>query len=144
VVRPVRPDGHGAGWAELEARQQQIAGWVAGGVPVVKIGVLLARQGVVVAERTLNRFVAERCGGKKVTTPVDDGPPGSELQIDFGAPQCPPLAGQFRRVRRALCPRPGRCWVPATGLGASRPRYRWTILWLRSIRLLGGGRVSRR
>ena len=83
MVRPVRPDGHGQGWAELEARQQQITGWVAGGVPVVKIGVLLARQGVVVAERTLHRFAAERCGGKKVTTPVDDGPPGSELQIDF-------------------------------------------------------------
>jgi hypothetical protein len=32
VVRPVRPDGHGLGWAELEARQQQIAGWVERGV----------------------------------------------------------------------------------------------------------------
>ena len=86
VVRPVRPDGHGGGWAELEARQQQITAWVKGGVPVVKIGILLARQGVVVAERTLHRFAAERCGagGSKVTTPVDDGPPGSELQVDFG------------------------------------------------------------
>jgi hypothetical protein len=84
VVRPVRPDGHGQGWAELEARRGQIAGWVEGGVPVVKIGILLARQGVVVAERTLHRFVAERCGGKKLTTPVDDGPPGGEVQIDFG------------------------------------------------------------
>src|SRR5271165_6387919 len=69
VVRPVRPDGHGQGWAELEARQQQIATWVKGGVPVVKIGILLGRQGVVVAERTLHRFAAERCGagGGKVT-----------------------------------------------------------------------------
>ena len=25
VVRPVRPDGHGQGWAELEARREQIA-----------------------------------------------------------------------------------------------------------------------
>jgi transposase len=58
VVRPVRPDGHGAGWAELEARRQQIAAWVEGGVPVVKIGILLGRQGVVVAERTLHRFAA--------------------------------------------------------------------------------------
>ena len=31
-------------------------------MPVVKIGILLARQGVVVAERTLHRFAAERCG----------------------------------------------------------------------------------
>jgi hypothetical protein len=28
VVRPVRPDGHGQGWAELEARRDQIAGWL--------------------------------------------------------------------------------------------------------------------
>jgi transposase len=86
VVRPVRPDGHGQGWAELEARREQITAWVSAGVPVVKIGILLGRQGVVAAERTLHRFAAERCGagGKKVTTPVDDGPPGGELQIDFG------------------------------------------------------------
>ena len=43
VVRPVRPDGHGAGWAELEARQEEITAWVKAGVPVVKIGILLAR-----------------------------------------------------------------------------------------------------
>ena len=86
VVRPVRPDGHGQGWAELEARREQITAWVEADVPVVKIGILLARQSVVVAERTLHRFAAERCGagGKKVTTPVDDGPPGGEVQIDFG------------------------------------------------------------
>jgi len=57
-VRPVRPDGHGQGWAELEARREQIAKWAESGVPVVKIGILLARRGVVVAERTLHRFAA--------------------------------------------------------------------------------------
>ena len=104
VVRPVRPDGHGAGWAELEARQQQIAKWVGGGVPVVKIGILLARQGVVVAERTLHRFAAERCGapGGKVTTPVDDGPPGGELQVDFGDLGLIPAGDGRRRKLRAL------------------------------------------
>jgi transposase len=103
VVRPVRPDGHGLGWAELEARQQQIAGWVAGGVPVVKIGILLGRQGVVVAERTLHRFAAERCAaGAKVTTRVDDGPPGSELQIDFGDLGLIPAGDGKRRKLRAL------------------------------------------
>jgi transposase len=103
VVRPVRPDGHGLGWAELEARQQQIAAWVEGGVPVVKIGILLARQGVVVAERTLHRFAAGRCGaGSKVTTRVDDGPPGSELQIDFGDLGLIPAGDGRRRKLRAL------------------------------------------
>jgi transposase len=104
VVRPVRPDGHGQGWAELEARREQITKWADGGVPVVKIGILLARQGVVVAERTLHRFAAERCGagGKKVTTPVDDGPPGSELQIDFGDLGLIPADDGRRRKLRAL------------------------------------------
>ena len=103
VVRPVRPDGHGQGWAELEARQEEIAAWVKGGVPVVKIGVLLGRRGVVVAERTLHRFAAERCGaGSKVTTPVDDGPPGGELQVDFGDLGLIPAGEGRRRKLRAL------------------------------------------
>ena len=102
VVRPVRPDGHGQGWAELEARREQIVKWVEGDVPVVKIGILLARQGVMVAERTLHRFAAERCGGGKVTTPVDDGPPGGELQIDFGDLGLIPAGDGRRRKLRAL------------------------------------------
>jgi transposase len=104
VVRPVRPDGHGLGWAELEARREQITRWVERDVPVVKIGILLGRQGVVVAERTLHRFAAERCGaaGSKVTTPVDDGPPGGELQIDFGDLGLIPAGDGRRRKLRAL------------------------------------------
>ena len=104
VVRPVRPDGHGAGWAELEARQEEITAWVKAGVPVVKIGILLARRGVVVAERTLHRFAAERCGagGSKVTTPVDDGPPGGELQVDFGYLGLIPAGEGRRRKLHAL------------------------------------------
>jgi Mu transposase, C-terminal domain len=102
VVRPVRPDGHGQGWAELEARREQIAKWAEGGVPAVKIGILLARQGVVVAERTLHRFVAGRCGGKKLTTPVDDGPSGSELRVDFGDLGLIPAGDGKRRKLRAL------------------------------------------
>ena len=103
VVRPVRPDGHGQGWAQLEARQEEITAWVKAEVPVVKIGILLGRQGVVVAERTLHRFAAERCGaGGKVTTPVDDGPPGGELQVDFGDLGLIPAGEGRRRKLRAL------------------------------------------
>ena len=62
VGRPARPGGHGVGGGEMEARREQITGWVKAGVPVVKIGILLGRHGVVVvAERTLHRFAAERC-----------------------------------------------------------------------------------
>ena len=102
MVRPVRPDGHGQGWAELEGRKEETAVWVEGGVPVVKIGILLARQGVVVAERTPHRFAAGPCGGKKLTTPVDDGPPGSELQVDFGDLGLIPAGESPRRKLRAL------------------------------------------
>jgi hypothetical protein len=45
AVSVVRPDGHGQGWAELEARREQIAKWAAAGVPVVKIGILLGPAG---------------------------------------------------------------------------------------------------
>ena len=62
AVRPVRPGGHGAAWDALEACQEQIARWVKDGLSVVKIGVLLERQGVRVPYRTLHRFCAERCG----------------------------------------------------------------------------------
>ena len=86
VVRPARPDGHGAGWAELEARREQITAWVGAGVPVVKIGsccrgrVWWWRSG----RCTGSPPSGAAAGGQKVTTRVDDGPPGGELQIDFG------------------------------------------------------------
>jgi transposase len=59
---------------------------------------------VVVAERTLHRFAAERCGagGGQVTTPVDDGPPGSELQVDFGYLGLIPAGDGRRRKLHAL------------------------------------------
>jgi len=55
---------------------------------VVKVGELLARQGVVVPERTLYRYAEEVCdvgrGRRGVTVRVADGKPGDELQVDFG------------------------------------------------------------
>lgn len=85
-VRPHRPDGHGAAWQTLLAEEDRIKAWVEQGLTVVKIGILLARRGVVVPHRTLARFAVERCGaGRRSTTVrVDDPPPGVELQVDFG------------------------------------------------------------
>src|SRR2546427_2434780 len=37
VVRPVRPGGHGRGWAGLEGRRPQIPAWGQGGGPGVEI-----------------------------------------------------------------------------------------------------------
>ena len=58
VVRPARPNGHGAAWDLLLAREEQLTEWVAGGqgqpgLSIVKIEELLARQGCVVPYRTL-------------------------------------------------------------------------------------------
>ncbi len=85
-VRPRRPDGHGEAWRRLLAEEDRIKEWLKEDLTVVKVGVLLARRGVVVPHRTLARFAVERCGaGRRSTTVrVDDPPPGVELQVDFG------------------------------------------------------------
>jgi transposase len=86
AVRPSRPNGHGASWELLCSHEEDIQGWVDKELTVAKIGDLLARTGVVVPERTLQRFCAERCGaGRQANTVrVADGEPGQELQADFG------------------------------------------------------------
>ena len=72
---------------------------------MVKIGILLERQGVVVPYRTLHRFCVECCGfGRGATTVrVADGEPGVECQIDFGQMGLvyDPVTGR-RRVTHAL------------------------------------------
>jgi len=86
AVRPRRTDGHGEAWRSLSAEEQQITKWVDDGLTVAKIGILLERKGVVVPHRTLARFAVERCGAgrRTITVRVDDPPPGTELQVDFG------------------------------------------------------------
>ncbi len=102
-VRPHRTDGHGQAWRALFCEEGQITKWVADGLTVVKIGILLERKGVVVPHRTLARFAVERCGaGKRTTTVrVDDPPPGIEVQVDFGKLGLVP-DGDKRRVCHGL------------------------------------------
>ena len=82
-----RNDGHGPGWVLLVGEHARIVGWLNDdGLTVVKVHELLARQGVVVAQRTLHRYVLEVIGhgrGQGRTVRVNDGEPGVELQIDF-------------------------------------------------------------
>ena len=55
------------------------------GLTVAKVGDLLTRQGIVVPERTLWRYCAERCpSAPKGTVRLADPEPGRELQADFG------------------------------------------------------------
>src|SRR5438309_1362658 len=89
VVRPHRPDGHGAAWATLKANHDQLKSWlVENKLTVVKAHDLLTRRGVVVPERTLHRYALEVLGvgrsARGTTVRVADGEPGAELQVDFG------------------------------------------------------------
>jgi transposase len=105
-VRPVRRGGHGGAWAALEACHAQIGQWVKDGLSVVKIGVLLERQGVVVPYRTLHRFCAGRCGfGRTASTVrIADGEPGAECQLDFGfmGMVFDPAAGRRRKAHALI------------------------------------------
>jgi transposase len=87
AVRPDRLNGHGAAWESLEQQHDRIVKWVGGGLTVVKIADLLAREGVVVPARTLHRYCCERTDyrgrSRGGTVPVADGEPGAECQIDF-------------------------------------------------------------
>jgi transposase len=106
AVRPTRPAGHGQPWELLEARHAEIAGQVKDGLSVVKIGVLLQRQGMAVPYRTLHRFCVERCGfGRAATTVrVADGEPGAECQLDFGylGMLADPVTGRQRKVHALI------------------------------------------
>jgi transposase len=106
VVRPVRPGGHGQAWDQLGACQEQIEKLVKQGLSVVKIGVLLQRQGVVVPYRTLHRFCVERCGFGRTaaTVRVADGEPGAECQLDFGylGLLADPVTGRQRKVHALI------------------------------------------
>lgn len=88
AVRPHRSDGHGEAWDLLVANADTVRKWVEGeGLTAVKIHELLARRGVVVPLRTVQRYVRDECGrrrGQGPTVRVNDGEPGDELQVDFG------------------------------------------------------------
>jgi transposase len=115
-VRPLRPDGHGDAWRVLLGEEKRIKAWVGEDLTVVKIGILLARRGVVVPHRTLARFAVERCGaGRRSTTVrVDDPPPGVELQVDFGRLGLV-ADGEKRRV----------CWALIFTACFSRHQFVW-------------------
>jgi hypothetical protein len=105
-VRPHRTGGHGESWALLAAHHARLAELLDAGLTVVKAGELLARDGVVVPERTVHRYALEVLGhgrGRKPTVRVADCEPGAGCQVDFGRMGLleDPQAGR-RRVVHAL------------------------------------------
>jgi transposase len=101
AIRQDRPDRHGESWAGLIAVHDQLVKWVQDDVPARKMVELLARRGVVVPERTLNRYLAVMFAKPvRSTVRVAEGEPGSELQVDFGelGTMFDEEAGRRRRV----------------------------------------------
>ncbi len=87
AVRPHRGDGHGKGWRLLVANHDQVKTWLDAGITAVKVQRLLARRGVVVTRRTVQRYASEVCEAGRTprsTVRVADGKPGDECQVDFG------------------------------------------------------------
>jgi hypothetical protein len=79
------PRGHG--WARCQDQWAAIERWLGDGLGLTKIRKLLVRHGIEIAYPTLHRFtVLELQFGKTATTtPVLDGEPGHELQLDTGS-----------------------------------------------------------
>jgi hypothetical protein len=89
IVRPHRPNGHGVGWGLLVANHEQLKKWLVDqGLTAVKACELLARAGIIVPERTVQRYALVVLGvgrsARGTTVRVADGEPGAEVQIDFG------------------------------------------------------------
>jgi hypothetical protein len=106
-VRPHRSGGRGDSWALLAAHHARLNELLGDGLTVVKAGELLAREGVVVPQRTLHRYALEVLGhgraSRQGTVLVADCEPGAELQADFGRMGLldDPATGR-RRVTHAL------------------------------------------
>ncbi|WP_433526761.1 IS21 family transposase [Nocardia pseudovaccinii] len=85
-VRRSRPNGKSDVWESLAGQSEQIKAWLDQGLTLTKIHILLARRGVMVSYRTLNRYATTELGfGKRrATVRVADCEPGAEVQVDFG------------------------------------------------------------
>jgi hypothetical protein len=120
-VRPSRTDGRGEARRMLDEHRDQLRMWLEDEeLTVVKAHELLERQGIVVPERTLHRYVLEELGigrsARSSTVRVADGEPGDELQVDFG------------KLGRIPDPETGRqrdCWALVFTPVVSRYSFVW-------------------
>ena len=100
-----------------DRHRDRLKGWRDGRVPAKKMVELLGRQGVVVPERTLNRFLAAEFGSPaRSTVPVVDGEPGVELQVDFG---------EWGRMFDEETGKRRRVWALVFTAGVSRHTFVW-------------------
>jgi hypothetical protein len=78
-VRPHRPTGKSLAWESIAAEHEQIKAWLKDGLTLTKIHTLLARRGVVVSYRTLNRYATTELDfcRRQAAVPVADCKPGA-------------------------------------------------------------------
>jgi len=98
---PERP--RGEAWATCIEQREFIRTKLGEGVRLTKVWRLLQRRGVHVPYSTLHRYAKDELdfGRTRSTVPIDDGEPGSELQIDTGwvLTLAPDAKGHRRRKR---------------------------------------------
>lgn len=90
----------GAAWRTCEAQRGSLDAWLRDGLRLTKVNELLDRQvGQHVPYRTLHRFAVEELGfgRQRATVRVADGPPGQEVQADFGELGFVSEAGEAKR-----------------------------------------------
>jgi hypothetical protein len=116
-LAPKVPDRHGEAWNVLVGHREKLEGWRNDDVPAKKMVELLKRDGVVVPERTLNRYLAAEFGSpERSTVPVVDGEPGVELQVDFG---------ELGRMFDEETGKKRRVWALVFTAGVSRHTFVW-------------------
>jgi hypothetical protein len=117
AVRPERPFGHGTAWESLSDNHDQIQKWVTEGLTVVKIGDLLARDGVVAPQRTLRSSqpstpVTRQKLGKNRNRPERESANllvgGSSPAAPLPSQSCSPAQPCVSASRRRPNSRPGR------------------------------------
>lgn len=103
---------------QLAEHREQIESWLAEGLKLTKVHVLLERRGVEASYATLRRFARDELGHglRKPTVRLDDPPPGEEAQIDFG------LLGT---VEDAESGRRRKLWALVITLSFSRYQFVW-------------------
>lgn len=106
VVKATQPETgrpRGDGWGVCEMHREFISGHLANRVRLSKVTKLLRRRGVDIGYDTLRRYAMEQLGfgtGAR-STPVADGEPGKEVQLDTGWMTLlePDLFGKRRRFK---------------------------------------------
>jgi transposase len=109
-------------WKELEKQREKIAAWLGQDKPLrlSKVHKLLTREGVEVTYATLRRYAMTELGWRKAraTVRLDDPPPATEAQVDFG---------KMGMLRDAQTGKKRALWALVVTLSFSRYMFVWPL-----------------